>query len=326
MIQTQQLIKQPDEYACLPTDVAKHLASLRQSLAARCEHEKGEKGNEEFHQTARIIRLPSWPEALRGCPNYILRSALFPAIQGKGRQHLENRLIASASGIRIKYTGRQLDQSDLDVLEQVLHLVRKNPLGTVCEFKGGTFLKAIGRSSGKANYKWLGQVLSRQTACEVRFERQGYTYGRGLIASYDIDHNSRLYRVCVDPDMAKLYAAGWSAIDWQQRQALRRKPLALWLQGYYATHAKPLPVKVETLRALSGSNDKTLFSYRQKLRRALDELKAIGAIASWKIDKADLVSVDRGEALTKSQKRHLRRLSVMSRKNKRRLTPQSRDL
>jgi len=208
-----------------------------------------------------------------------------------------------------------------------LHLARKNPLGTVCEFKGGTFLKAIGRSTGKKDYQWLDRVFSRLTACEVRFERSGFTHGRGLIASYDIDDNSRLYRLCIDPDMAKLYRAGWSAIDWQQRQALRRKPLALWLHGYNATHAKPLPVKVNTLRTLSGSKTKTLYHFRSALRQALNELKTIGAIASWKIDSSDLVVVDRGEALTESQKRSLsRRLSVMSRKNKRRLTPQSRVL
>ena len=69
-----------------------------------------------------------------------------------------------------------------------------------------------------------------------------------------------------------------------------------------------------------------LFKFRQQLRRALAELKAIGAVASWKIDSSDLVVVDRGEAPTESQKRHLRRLSVMPRKNKHRLTPQSRDL
>src|SRR5918992_738230 len=315
MIQTKQQVKQADEYEGFPADIAKQMLSIRQSIAARREREKCEKENGKGHTSAEVLHLPLWPEAVRGAPNDILRSALFAAIQGKGRQHLENRLIASVDGIRIKYTGRALEQSDLDVWEQVIHLVRQNPLGTVCCFKAGSFLKAIGRSSGKANYKWLARVLSRLTACEVRFERPGYTHGRGLIASYDIDDNSRLYRVCVDPDMAKLYATGWTAIDWQQRQALRRKPLALWLHGYYATHAKPLPLKVETLRALSGSKDKTLRSYRQKLRRALDELKAIGAILSWKIDRADLVVVDRGTALTKSQIRHLRRLRL--RKNKR---------
>jgi hypothetical protein len=313
---------QPDEYEGLPTDMAKSMRSIAAAIAAKGECEKADIP----HKPAAAIHLPLWPEGARGTPNDVLRSALFAAIQGKGRQHLENRLIASVDGIRIKYTGWELEQSDLDVWEQVLHLCRQSPLGTVCQFKAGSFLKAIGRSCGKANYTWLSLVLSRLTACEVRFERRGFTHGRGLIASYDIDEQSRLYRVCVDPDMAKLYRAGWSAIDWQQRQALKRKPLALWLHGFYASHAEPLPLKVDTLRRLSGSKDKTLFSYRQKLRRALEELKAIGAIASWKIDKAGLVVVDRGEAPTESQKRHLRRLSVMSRKNNHRLTPQSRDL
>jgi hypothetical protein len=314
---------QPDEYGGLSPAMAKSMRSIAAVIAAKGECEKADIP----HKPAAAIHLPPWPEAVRGAPNDILRSALFAGIQGKRRAHIENRLIASVDGIRIKYTGWELEQSDLDVWEQVLHLCRQSPLGAVCKFKAGSFLKSIGRSCGKANYTWLSLVLSRLTACEVRFERPGFTHGRGLIASYDIDDSSRLYRVCIDPDMAKLYRAGWSAIDWQQRQALKRKPLALWFHGFYGSHAEPFPMKVDTLRRLSGSKDKTLFSYRQKLRRALEELKAIGAIASWKIDKADLVVVDRGEALTKSQKRHLsRRLSAMSRKNKRRLTPQGRVL
>jgi hypothetical protein len=319
-------LKQQDEYADLPQGVAAHLQSIRQAIAKRQGAEQGEKENGKSRTSAEVLHLPLWPEAVRGAPNDILRSALFAAIQGKGRTHIENRLIASVKGICIKYTGGQLEQSDLDVWEQVLHLARQSPLGTICQFKAGSFLKSIGRSCGKANYTWLSSVLSRLTACEVRFERPGFTHGRGLIASYDIDEQSRLYCVCVDPDMAKLYKAGWSAIDWQQRQALKRKPLALWVHGFYASHAEPLPVKVDTLRRLSGSKDKTLFSFRQKLRRALTELQSIGAVASWKIDSSDLVVADRGETPTESQKRYLRRLSVMPRKSKRRQTPQARTL
>jgi hypothetical protein len=68
-----------------------------------------------------------------------------------------------------------------------------------------------------------------------------------------------------------------------------------------------LPVKVETLRNLSGSKTAALFKFRQQLRKALGELKAIGAIASLQIDAADLVTVDRGDAITASQRRHLTR-------------------
>jgi hypothetical protein len=318
MIQT----KQQDEYAGFSAHIEAHLESIKQGIAKRQEAEKCEKGNGKGHTSAVVIHLPLWPEAVRGAPNVILRSALFPAIEGKDRQHLVNRIIASFNGTKIIFTGEQLDQSDLDVWEQVIHLVMQNPLGSVCEFKAGAFLKTIGRSWGKANYQWLDRSLSRLTACEVRFERSGFTYGRGLITSYDIDVHTRTYRVCIDSDIARLFLAGWTAIDCQERQALKRKPLALWLHSFYASHAEPLPVKVETLRSLSGSRDKTLRSYRQKLRRALTELKSIGALASWKINSSDLVVVDRGEAKTASQKRHLMRLRF--RKNKRRLTPQSR--
>jgi hypothetical protein len=296
------MTKQP-----LTPDLTEVMESLRRTLEAKKEAATPETPQNAPKQSAAVIQLPLWPDPARGTPNDVLRSALFAAIQGKGREYIEDRLIAAVDGISIRYTGRQLEQSDLDVWEQVLHLARQHPLGTVCYFKGGAFLKSIGRSAGKSDYKWLATVLTRLTACEVRFKRPGYTHGRGLIASYDIDEHTRLYRVSVDPDTAKLYTAGWTAIDWHQRQQLRGKPLALWLHGYYATHAKPLPVKVDTLRSLSGSHDKTLRSYRQKLRRALDELKAIGAIASWQIDAADLVTVDRGDAITASQRRHLTR-------------------
>jgi TrfA protein len=288
----------------LSHDLAEVLEGLHRTLEAKKESTPPETPQNAPKSPAQIAQLPLWPEPARGAPNDVLRSALFAAIH-KGREYIEDRLIAAVDGTSIIYTGRQLEQSDLDVWEQVLHLARQHPLGTICHFKAGTFLKAIGRSSGKANYKWLAKVLSRLTACEVRFKRFGYTHGRGLIASYDIDEHTRLYRVSVDPDMAKLYTAGWTAIDWEQRQELRGKPLALWLHGYYATHAKPLPVRVDTLRSFSGSKDKALRSYRQKLRRALNELKAIGAIASWQIDPADFVTVDRGDAITASQRRYL---------------------
>jgi TrfA protein len=298
------MTKQP-----LTRDLAEVMESLHRTLEAKAKKEKEaatpETPQNEPKPPAQIVHLPLWPEPTRGAPNDILRSALFAAIQGKGREFLKQRLIAAYDGIQIKYTGEQLEQSDLDVWEHVLHLARQHPLGTVCHFKGGAFLKAIGRSTGKKDYRWLDGVLSRLTACEVRIERRGFIHGRGLIIAHDTDTKTRLYKVSIDPDTATLYAAGWTAINWQQRQALRRKPLALWLHGYYATHAKPLPLKVDTLRSLSGSKTNALRKYRQQLRKALNELKAIGAIASWHIDAADLVIVDRGDAITKSQRRHL---------------------
>jgi hypothetical protein len=83
---------------------------------------------------AKLIQLPLWPEPVRGAPNSFLRSALFAAIQGKTRTRLKKQLLGSLQGVSVRYTGEQLDQSDLDVWEQAVHLARRHPLGNVCHF------------------------------------------------------------------------------------------------------------------------------------------------------------------------------------------------
>jgi hypothetical protein len=284
------------------------LESLGRVMAER--ERENPRQEPEKQLSAKVIQLPLWPEARRGVPNDILRSALFAAIQGKGREYIKQSLIAAYDGVKIKYTGEQLDQSDMDVWEQILHLTRQHPLGTVCHFTAHSFLKLLGRSTGKKDYQWLNSVIVRLATCGVEIYRNRHIYGRGMIAKYDIDEVSRAYKVTIDPDMMAVYTAGWTAIDWEQRQQLRGKPLALWLHGYYASHAAPVPVKVDTLRQLCGSKAKALRSFRQQLGEALRELKVDGvkAIEDWNIDKlTDLVHVDRGMAISDSQKRHLTR-------------------
>ena len=75
---------------------------------------------------AKVIQLPLWPEPKRGAPNAVLRGALFAAIQGKDRRQsgLSEQLIAALRTVSRYplYRGSQLDQADLDVWEQALHL------------------------------------------------------------------------------------------------------------------------------------------------------------------------------------------------------------
>jgi hypothetical protein len=97
-------------------------------------------------------------------------------------------------------------------------------------------------------------------------------------------------------------------IDWDKRRALKGKDLARWVQLYMATHAKPYPVKVDTLRQLSGSRAKALRNFRAQLRLALDDLIVNEDIVDWRIEMPDdLVFVDREKAASKSQWRRLDR-------------------
>jgi hypothetical protein len=208
-------------------------------------------------QSGKVVQLPLWPEPSRGTPNSVLRGALFAAIDGKrGRKAMQRQLLASQKGIEIRFTGLQLDQGDMDVFEQALHIVRQNPLGDRCEFSAHGFLKAMGKTTGKCNHEALKNAFARLMGCGVEITHDRFTYGGSLLEFYRDEHTER-YVVVFNPKIIALYDAGWTAIDWEQRRTLQRKPLALWLHGYLATHARPHPVKIETLMQMSGSGTKT---------------------------------------------------------------------
>ena len=251
---------------------------------------------------AKVIQLPLWPEATRGAPNAVLRGALFAAVH-KDRRYLDRELLAAQDGITIRFTGKQLDQADLDVWEQALHLARTQALGSKCYFSAHGFLKALGRQTGKSGHKWLASALARLCATWVEISDGRRTYFGSLIDRGVRDEDTGRYVVEINPDLAKFYGrTQWTQIDWAQRQHLRGKPLALWLHGFYASHAAPHPLTVAYLHKLSGSQTKQLQHFKQNLTQALRDLQAVGAIKEFEIVD-DLVRVQ--TVPSKSQQKHL---------------------
>ena len=239
---------------------------------------------------SKVYQLPLWPEPARGIPNPVLRGALFAAVQGKNRAVFQRELLACQKGLQIRFTGIQLDQSDLDVWEQALHLARHHPLGTRCEFSVYGFLKALGRKTGKSEHEWLKNAFARLMGCGVELtnQQERKTYGGSLLEFLRDDESGR-YVVIFNPKILTLYEGGWTAIDWQARQLLRGKPLALWLHGYLASHAKPYPIKIETLRTFSGSNNKAVRFFKRKLIAALNELKKIQFIRDYAFEDDNVI-------------------------------------
>ncbi len=268
----------------------KRIANLGQQASARLKDSK-------------VYQLPLWPEPARGIPNPVLRGALFAAVQGKNRAVFQRELLACQKGLQIRFTGIQLDQSDLDVWEQALHLARLHPLGTRCEFSVYGFLKALGRKTGKSEHEWLKNSFARLMGCGVELtnQQERKTYG-GSLLEFMRDDDSGRYVVIFNPKILTFYEGGWTAIDWQDRQLLRGKPLALWLHGYLATHAKPYPIKIETIRSFSGSSNKELRGFKRKLIAALNELKNIEFIMGFDFE-GDNVIINKPP--TPSQQRYL---------------------
>lgn len=253
-------------------------------------------------QTAQVIQLPLWPEPTRGAPNSFLRSALFAAIQGKTRRYMKGEFLAAQKGVSVSFTGMQLDQSDLDVWQQAADIAKVHPLGNVCHFRANSFLKSIGRSNGKANYKWLHEAINRLIACAVEIRCGSKVFSGSLIHECLRDEETGIYKLTLSPALIKLFGANdWTALERQQREGLKGKPLALWLHGFYASHAAPFPLKVETLQELSGSTTQRPRRFKEALKAAFADLEAVtGRKAT--ID-GDLVSVD--SQPTKAQAKHL---------------------
>lgn len=261
-------------------------------------------------------QLPIWPEAVRGGPNAILRSALFAGIQSKKRQILGTQLrpdkkpegvaIASQDGISITFAGTQFNQYDADVFFETLHRARRHPLETACQFQGAEFLKAIGRSCNNLSYEDLEESLDRlrRGSVDLEWEAKGrrYRFSGSLIAYYLREATTKTYKVTFAKEILTLFApASWTQLEWDERQAIKGKPLAQWLHSYFSTHASPFPVSVAFLHDKSGSPTTLLKHFKVELRNAFDTLHTT---LNWTITwNRNLVSVARTPSA--SQNRHL---------------------
>ncbi|SAK40569.1 TrfA protein [Caballeronia fortuita] len=254
-----------------------------------------------------VVQLPQWPDIVRGVPNGFLRSALFGAIAKGHRRYLSGELVPTLDGLTILFTGERLDQGDLDVWESVLHIVRLQSLGIPCRMTSYSLLKLMGKTDTGKNRKVLHARILRLRANAVEIMQEGGSYIGGLIDEAYKDSRTQEWVIVVSPKLHTLFAADqFTQIDWNVRRALVGKSLAQWLHGFYASHAKPYPMRMETLLRLAGSEDESTSSARQTLRKALDALAEASKAHGQQFDydvQGDLVHIEKKP--TGSQRRHL---------------------
>jgi TrfA protein len=244
-------------------------------------------------ESAQVIQLPLWRDQQRGTPNSFIRSALFAAIQSKDRVFMKGMTLTSQKGITVKFTGEQLNQEDLTLWETLVHLARAHSLGSMCSFTGHGILKSLNVNTGGAEHRRLHEAITRLNACSVEITHEGKTYFGSLIEGGIKDEITSHYTIELNQKLIRLFGESqWTAIDWQQRLKLRRKPLAQALHAYYSSHRDPHPVKLSTLQELTGSRNKQLAGFKRDIRNALNALVQIGFLQSYDIEN-DVVCVKR---------------------------------
>ncbi len=254
-----------------------------------------------------VKQLPQWSKAVRGVPNTVLRSSLFTV--NKIRETFSKRtLLVSRADVEIRFMGIRFNQTDLDVWEMLLHFARRQPLGNEIRFTAYSMLKALGRNTGKAQHEQLKEEIARLKGgvVEITWKKEEKTFGGELVSGYFRDEVTKEYVIVLNPKLLILYEDGHSHINWEQRLALKGN-LTKWLHGFYTSHISneenKYRYKVKTLHSLCGSSTKELWKFRQMLKVALEELKAVGCIEDWEIDPNDGVHVI--ATPSKSQIKHI---------------------
>lgn len=241
-----------------------------------------------------VTRLPAWPEAMRAIPNHLARSGLFAPIARGRRKLLDAVEIPSRGDVRLLYTGHQLDEADCDVWMQVLHEARVL-LGEKIVINRAAFLRAIGRSTGNKDYKWLHESLKRLRIGALYIEAKRYTIGNtarssfmNLVKDFDHDPNTDTYVLEMDQRLVLLFSnREFAQIDRDKRLQIKHHPdMAKWLQRLVATSSDR--VQHHSLADLKermryGGH---LRNFRTALKAALAELVRLKIVAKPRIERS----------------------------------------
>jgi hypothetical protein len=244
----------------------------------------------EERESAQIIQLPLWQDGKRGSPNSVIRSALFAAIQSKDRSLVKDEIIFSQQGFSVKYSGEKLNQEDMTVWLTLVDLVRQNPLGTECNFTAYGILKHMGLNDGGNQRKRLYEHLKRLAGGLIEIKLNRGAYCGSFVDDFYVDGENDRYRLILNKKLINIFRDNdWTAINWDQRKRLRKKPLASKLHEYYSSHERPLPLTFDFIYRITGSTSKDKYGFKTKVKAALDELVKIDFLASYKIEDGKVV-------------------------------------
>lgn len=242
--------------------------------------------------------LPEWPDGQRAMPNEILRSALFNCRnRNLPRVFMKEAEIAVIGDGEVIYRGEELRQDDELVWMHLMHLIKKLPLGECVDFTPYSFIKALGWPIKGQNYERLRICLSRMQATALRIQSRrlqcfiSISLIQKFLSKNDQNENLSRWQVWVGKEMQLLFDEEFlTRMAWETRRALP-DGITSKLFGYWASHRKPYPVKIETLLRLCGST-MAVKHFKVELKKALDHLKRIGFLEKWEFKK-DLVVVTR---------------------------------
>ena len=247
-------------------------------------------------ETPRQMFLPGMDEVMRAMPNHIARSSLFaPVARGRRKMH-DGSILQSRGDAEIRFSGKQLDEAQADVWMQAMKEAQRQPLGTPVVINRTDFLRAIGRTKGGENYKWLHRTMQDLAFAMLVIEVTkadgkpklsiGKTRALHLIAGFDYDEASEEYTLTIDPRWHAMYGnREFALIDWEKRREFgRNQDMAKTLQRLVATSSNPVQrYALDWLKA-KMEYASPMRKFREALTAACKELERLEIITAHKIE------------------------------------------
>ena len=246
---------------------------------------------------------PDWPDDRRGAPNTVVRSAVFGVVRRGRRQWVSEVPVAGPQGLSITLSGWRLDQHDLDIWLEVMHLARNQKPGDPVRFTIHSMLKRLGHSTlGNRDYAWLVKRLKHLTQTTIAFEGEETDGVIGnLLQAFTTDKSSGEGVAYTNPHIRPLFESA-THLDIAQRRALGSNQLAKAFHAALASHADWLPMRVETVMQRMGAEYARLRDFKRDLKMVLDDFLARGWIRSYALKRAERTSFLRCQELRPQRK------------------------
>jgi hypothetical protein len=180
------------------------------------------------------LTLPAVAEPERSAPTLWFRSAIFRVIQrGKRENVFEKPLPTPWVKGQLLFTGPELDQSDLDVMLQAVHMAASQGLvDQPLVFSDKAMLHSLGKTYSSGNREWLRVSLSRLTSSKITVKIDGDVRGREYQFLREQAWDNGRRAVIVTESAVKLFAdEGYTVLQWAARLSLTTS-LSKWLHGF----------------------------------------------------------------------------------------------
>ena len=251
---------------------------------------------ERIKRASQLTLFPNWPEDRRGAPTQVVRSAIFGVVQRGKRERVIDMPVAGPSNTTITITGWRLDQNDMDVWLEVMHLARRKKPGESVRFSLHSMLKRLEKlSDGGTAFKRLTTKLKSLAETTIAYDGpKSVGVAGALIASFAIDKETGEAVVETNPKIRPLFeSVAW--LDVEERRSLRGSQLAKALHAALAAYPEWTPMRLDTLMPRVGAEYKRIRDFKGVLETVLNDFQRRGWIRGYHIGTGDggLVEIDK---------------------------------